>query len=175
MDRVAVLAHAKLLPPITVKELGRVAKRLAGSHAFVAVRHEASSGQLAFFRVPEHIVMAESREESTGRRKREARSTTHKEPVYRESKDRLRWQGFTRVSKGGSWSATLELPLDEGNAALLTIERKGKGGKLRPKDAALVIPEGEANTLLTLLSGLFARACRGPQLFGSPRKKAGHE
>jgi hypothetical protein len=78
--------------------------------------------------------------------------------VYRHSRNRLVWRGSIEVSKGGCWSASLELPPDQDAAALLTLERKGKGAGLRPKDAALVVPAGEADALLVLLSGLFDRA-----------------
>jgi hypothetical protein len=50
------------------------------------------------------------------------------------------------------------VPTGSDAAALLTIERKGKGATLLPRDAALVIPEGEAEAVLALLGGLFARA-----------------
>lgn len=160
MDSVAVLGYSKPLPSGAAKDLARVAKRLARSGAFLAVRYEETSGQLAFFGVPERIVVDAEREESPagpGPRSRQARPGRQR-PVYMRKAGPRLWQGSIRVSKGGWWSGRIEVPSDDDAAALLTIERKGKGATLLPKDAALVIPEGEADALLALLNRLFARA-----------------
>jgi len=161
MDSAALLGYFKPLPSVARKDLARVAKRLARSGAFLAVRYEEASGQLAFFRVPERIPVPDPEREvsPTGREPRTRRARPgRRQPVYIRKAGHRLWRGSIRVSKGGWWSGRIEVPPDDDAAALLTIERKGKGATLLPKDAALVIPEGEADVLLALLDGLFARA-----------------
>ena len=161
MDPVAVLGHLKPLPPPSTKELVTVARRLARSGAFLAVRYEPNSGRLDWFRVPERIPVPESgRTESVaGRGTRVGiRRPKRRRPRYRRKAGEREWQGVVQVLKGGWWSGRIQLPSNDDAAALLTIERKGKGATLLPKDAALVIPPGEAETLLELLTGLIERA-----------------
>jgi hypothetical protein len=163
MDSVAVLGYSKPLPSGARKDLARVAKRLARSGAFLAVRYDEASGQLAFLSVPERIVVDTERGESPegcAPRTRQARPGRRQQVYMRKAGHRL-WRGSIRVSKGGWWSGRIEVSSDDDSAALLTLERKGKGATLLPKDAALVIPEGEADALLDLLKGFFARARRG--------------
>lgn len=146
MDSRVVLSRPDLLSPAARVSIARVAKELARSGAFLGVRYDSESGRLQLFRIPEPIL-------STARRPR---------PRFRAYKgrrgDRI-WRGSVRVAKGGSWSARIEVPADRG-AALLTIERKGKGSGLLPADAALAVPEGETEALLGLLEGLFATSRR---------------
>ena len=146
MDSRAVLSRPDLLSPAARASIARVAKELAQSGAFLGVRYDSKSGRLELFRVPEPIL-------ATARRPK---------PRFRAYKgrsgDRI-WGGSVRAAKGGSWSARIEVPAAHG-AALLTIERKGKGPRLLPADAALAVPEGETEALLALLEGLFARSRR---------------
>ena len=161
MDAVAVLDHSKPLPPASAKDLVPLARRLAGSGAFLAVRYEPNSGRLDWFRVPERVPLPESwRAESVASRGARAgiRRPMRRRPRYRRNAGERQWHGVVQVSKGGWWSGRIQLPSNDDAAALLTIERKGKGATLLPKDAALVIPAGEAETLLELLTGLIERA-----------------
>lgn len=161
MDAVAVLGHSKPLPPPSAKDLVRVARRLARSGAFLAVRYEPSSGRLNWFRVPERIPVPESgRTDSVARRGARVgiRRPRRRRPRYRRKAGEREWRGVVQILKGGWWFGRLQLPSNDDAAALLTIERKGKGATLLPKDAALVIPPGEAETLLELLTGLVERA-----------------
>lgn len=161
MDSVALLGYSKPLPSGARTDLARVAKRLARSGAFLAVRYDQASGQLAFFRMPERIPVPDpERNEPTASRRPRTRSARpgRWQPAYRRKSGHRLWQGSIRVSKGGWWSGRIEVMSGDDAAALLTIERKGKGATLLPRDAALVIPEGEAGALLALLDGLFARA-----------------
>jgi len=48
------------------------------------------------------------------------------------------------------------MPDEQG--ALLTVNRSGPGAGPAPSDASLMIPPGEAEALLTLLTGLVAQA-----------------
>ena len=150
MNSVAVLSHTDHWPPGIQKGLTRVAKKLARSGAFIGIRFNRDSGRLELFKVPARIPDA-----GRGGRKARAKST-HGFPVYKPQKNGRVWRGSVRVAKGGSWSACLELPA-AGQASLLTIGRKGKGSRLLPADAALVIPEGEADAVVALLNGLFER------------------
>jgi hypothetical protein len=150
MNSVALLRHADRWPPGFRKELTRVAKDLARSGAFIGIRFDQESGQLELFKVPARIPAP-----GPGGRKARAK-LTHGLPVYKRGKNGRVWRGSLRVAKGGSWSACIELPAG-GQGSLLTIERKGKGPRLLPSDAALVIPQGEAHAVVSLLDGLFAR------------------
>jgi hypothetical protein len=158
MDAVAVLAHATPLRSGAGKDLARVAQRLARSGAFLAVRYDEASRELVFLRVPERIapsgVGREASSPSRGRRIRRTRG----QPVYRRKGGKRCWWGSIRVPGGGWWSGRIDVPAGRDAAALLTLERKGKGATPLPRDAALVIPEGEADAVLALVDGLFARA-----------------
>jgi len=147
MDSRAILSHADPLQPAARASIPRLARELARSGAFLGVRHDPGSGRLELFSVPERIP-------AVGRKLK---------PRVRASKgrkgDRV-WGGSVRVARGGSWSGRIEVPAG-GGAALLTIERKGKGSRLLPADAALAVPEGEAEALLALVEGLLAKSHRG--------------
>ena len=73
--------------------------------------------------------------------------------------------GSERVSKGAiltavgtRWYCKLEVPIAHGSPALLTIEREGAGEGLAPGEATVVVPPGEADTLLALLKGIIEQA-----------------
>lgn len=157
MESFALLGYSKPLPSSAPMDLTRVAKRLARSGAFLAVRYDPASGQLALFKVPERITVPQPDRKPARRRPRSSQSGQW-QPTYRRTPGHRLWRGSIRVSKGGWWSGRIEVPSGDDSAALLTVERKGKGATLLPKDAALVVPEGEAGALLALLNGLFARA-----------------
>lgn len=144
MDSRAVLSRPDLLSPAVRASISRVAKELARSGAFLGVRYDSESARLEVFRIPEPIL-------ATARRPK-PRLRAHKG----RRGDRI-WGGSVRVAKGGSWSARIEVPASPG-AALLTIERKGRGSSLLPANAALAVPEGETEALLALLEGLFAKS-----------------
>jgi hypothetical protein len=74
-----------------------------------------------------------------------------------EGSDRLS-RGSVTVASGGWWSGSLEVRMGADQGALLTITRSGAGVGPAPTDASLVIPPGEADALLTLLTGLVAHA-----------------
>lgn len=67
-------------------------------------------------------------------------------------------RGSVTVPSGGRWFSTLEVPLSGDRSALLTIGREGPGESLGPAEAALVIPQGEADAVLALLNGVIAQA-----------------
>jgi hypothetical protein len=168
MDAVTVLAYSTPLRSSAGKHLARVARRLARSGAFLAVRYDEASRELLFLRVPERIapsgVARKASSPSRGRRVRR----TREQAVYRRKGGERCWWGSIRVLGGGRWSGRIDVPAGRNAAALLTLERKGKGATLLPKDVALVIPEGEADAVLALLDGLFARA-RGNDTAGRTR------
>jgi len=171
MHSVAVLNHAEPLPSVTRKNLAEAAKKLGRSGSFLAVWFNEESGRLTFLKVPERIPavvlapdlpptgqLAGGRERGKGR-ERPTQSTL----VYEgEGSDRVA-RGSVRVAESGWWTGRLEVPAEGDQSALLTIEREGEGATLGPNDAALVIPEGEADAVLALLNGLFAQARRGVQ------------
>jgi hypothetical protein len=97
-------------------------------------------------------------------------------PVYeREGSERVS-RGSVTLLSGGRWSATLEVRMQDDQGALLTVKRSGPGVGPAPSDASLMIPPGEADALLTLLTGLVEQARadgvleRGTE--GRPRRKA---
>lgn len=67
-------------------------------------------------------------------------------------------RGSVTLPSGGRWFSTLEVPLSGDRSALLTIGREGPGESLEPDEAALVIPQGEADAMLALLNGIIAQA-----------------
>lgn len=164
MHSVAVLNHAEPLPSVTRKNLTQVAKRLARSRTFLAVRYDAESGRVSFLRVPEQISVEEPAAGGSGRGKRHRPAPAA--PVYEgEGSDRIS-RGSVRVAGNGRWSGSIEVPADGDPAALLTLEREGDGAMLEPTGAALVVPDGEADAFIVLLNGLFAQAKRDRVLAG---------
>lgn len=164
MASVTVLSYAERLPAGARKDLARLAKGFARSGAFLAIRHDPKSGRLSFFKVPERIAGPDlQREEPVaerGRGKGRGRPTRGR-PIYKAKRGSARIStGSVQIGKGGRWTGRIEVPAEGNVAALLTIQRKGRGATLLPKDAALVIPEGEAEAVLALLNGLFAKARR---------------
>ena len=74
-------------------------------------------------------------------------------------------EGSERVSKGsiatpsgGRWFCKLEVPITGDQGALLTIEHDESGGALAPAETTMVVPVGEADALVALLTGLIAQA-----------------
>ena len=59
---------------------------------------------------------------------------------------------------GGEWYAELSVPTAGRYPALLVVGRRGAGASLEPREAALVIPRGEAAALLSLLQGVLEQA-----------------
>jgi hypothetical protein len=147
MDSRAVLTHADPLPAADRASISRLAKKLARAGAFLGVRYDSESGRLELFKVPERIP-------ATGRRPKPRLR------AYKGRRGDRAWGGSVQVARGGSWSGRIDVPAG-GGAALITIERKGKGSRLLPADAALAVPEGEAEALLALVEGLLAKSHRG--------------
>jgi hypothetical protein len=75
-------------------------------------------------------------------------------------------RGSITLSNGACWLARVEVAIDGDNSALLTLHRQASEPSLAPDEASLVIPPGEAQTVLTLLQGLFAQARRDGVLSG---------
>ncbi len=74
-------------------------------------------------------------------------------------------EGSERVSRGSialpsgtRWLSRLQVPIGVGRPALLTIQREDAGDALAPDEAALVLPLGEADSLVALLRGIIAQA-----------------
>ena len=84
-------------------------------------------------------------------------------------------RGAVTLPSGGRWCATLEVRMPDEQGALLTVNRSGPGAGPAPSDASLMIPPGEAEALLTLLTGLVAQARADGVLEkgseGKPRRK----
>jgi hypothetical protein len=97
-------------------------------------------------------------------------------PSYEDEGSELVSRGSVTLPSGGRWSATLEVRMRDDQGALLTMNRSGAGAGPAPSDASLMIPPGEIDALLTLLTGLVEQARadgvleRGGQ--GTPRRKA---
>jgi hypothetical protein len=69
-------------------------------------------------------------------------------------------RGSVMLPSGACWLSKLEVPMNGGELALLTVCRQGPGQSLSPDEASLVIPASEVDALLALLNGLFAQARR---------------
>jgi hypothetical protein len=123
-----------------------VTRKFARSGSYLGVRYDQRSGRLELF-------------EAYGRHAVGMSMPKPRVRGYQGRKGDLVWRGSVSVPRGGRWLARLEVPAD-GGAALLTIERKGKGSRMLPADVALVVPEGEAESLLALLEGLFTQSRR---------------
>lgn len=67
-------------------------------------------------------------------------------------------RGSVSLASGGCWSATLEVRMGSEQGALLTVNRFGPGAGPSPTDASVMIPPGEADALVTLLTGLIRQA-----------------
>ena len=78
--------------------------------------------------------------------------------AYENEGSELVSRGSVTLPSGGWWSATLEVRLRDHQGALLTITRTGPGADPPPSDASLMIPPGEADALLMLLTGLVEQA-----------------
>jgi hypothetical protein len=96
-------------------------------------------------------------------------------PAYESEGSEQVSRGSVTLPAGGRWSATLEVRMRDDQGALLTVNRSGPGAGPVPSDASLMIPPGEADALLTLLTGLIEQAGadgvleRGPE--GKLRRK----
>jgi hypothetical protein len=89
-------------------------------------------------------------------------------------------EGSQRVSRGSvavaprtRWLSTLEVPVEGGLPALLTIRREASSGSIAPDEACLVLPLGEADALLELLRGIIAQARADGVLGGAASDEAG--
>lgn len=97
-------------------------------------------------------------------------------PAYESEGSERVSRGSVTLPSGGRWSATLEVSMRDDQGALLTMIRSGPGLGPAPSDASVMIPPGEADALLTLLTGLIKQA-RGDRVLeegleDQPRKKA---
>jgi hypothetical protein len=96
-------------------------------------------------------------------------------PSYESEGSERVSRGSVTLPSGGRWSAALEVRMRDDQGALLTMNRSGPGAGPAPSDATLMIPPGEADALLTLLTGLIEQARadgvleRRPE--GKPRRK----
>ena len=79
-------------------------------------------------------------------------------PSYESEGSERVSRGSVTLTSGGRWSATLEVRMGDEQGALLTMDRSGPGGGPAPSDASVMIPPGEADALLTLLTGLIEQA-----------------
>jgi hypothetical protein len=97
-------------------------------------------------------------------------------PTYENEGSELVSRGSVTLPSGGRWSATLEVRMRDDQGALLTMNRSGPDAGPAPSDASLMIPPGEVDALLTLLTGLVEQARadgvleRGRQ--GTPRRSS---
>lgn len=93
----------------------------------------------------------------------------------REGSERVA-KGSVTLPSGGWWSGSLEVRMGGDQGALLTVLRSGAGAGPAPSEASLVIPPGEADALLALLTGLVAHARADGVLAqhaeAGPRRKA---
>ena len=96
-------------------------------------------------------------------------------PSYESEGSERVSRGAVTLPSGGRWCGTLEVRMLDEQGALLTVNRSGPGAGPAPSDASLMIPPGEAEALLTLLTGLVEQARadgvleRGPE--GRARRK----
>ena len=96
-------------------------------------------------------------------------------PSYESEGSERVSRGSVTLPSGGRWSAALEVRMRDDQGALLTMNRSGPEAGPAPSDATLMIPPGEADALLTLLTGLIEQARadgvleRRPE--GKPRRK----
>jgi len=67
-------------------------------------------------------------------------------------------RGSIALPSGAHWLSKLEVPIGGGRPALLTLRRQSPGDALAPDEAALVLPLGEADALVALVSGIIAQA-----------------
>jgi len=67
-------------------------------------------------------------------------------------------RGSVTLPSGGWWFSQLEVPIAGDQSALLTFGRQGPGASIGPDEAAVVIPPGEADAVLTLINGIFTQA-----------------
>ncbi len=78
-------------------------------------------------------------------------------PFRREGSERIS-RGSVGLPGGGEWYAELSVPAVAQYPLLLTVGRRGAGASLEPREAALVIPQGEAAALLSLVQGVLEQA-----------------
>jgi hypothetical protein len=93
-------------------------------------------------------------------------------PSYENEGSEWVSRGSVTLPSGGRWSATLEVRMRDDQGALLTMNRSGPGTGPAPSDASLMIPPGEADTLLTLLTGLIEQARADAVLERRPEGKS---
>jgi hypothetical protein len=94
-------------------------------------------------------------------------------PAYESEGSERVSRGSVTLPSGGRWAATLEVRMREDQGALLTMSRSGPGADLAPSDASLMIPPGEADALLALLTGLVEQARADGVLERGPESKPG--
>ena len=82
----------------------------------------------------------------------------HYEPEHSERQV----SGSVGVAGGGRWRAALAVPLDGDQSALLSIERVGPLPARSPvvDSVALVVPLGEMDAVVALVTGVVAQARR---------------
>lgn len=92
-------------------------------------------------------------------------------PSYEDEGSDLVSRGSVTLPSGGCWSASVEVRMGAEQGALLTVNRSGSGAGPAPTEASLMIPPGEADALLALLTGLIRQARSDGVLEGNVRHK----
>jgi hypothetical protein len=96
---------------------------------------------------------------------------THRPTYEDEGSDQVS-RGSVSLPAGGRWSAMLEVRMGSEQGALLTVHRSGAGAGPAPSEASLVIPPGEEEAFLTLVTGLVAQGRRHGVLSPAPEGKS---
>jgi hypothetical protein len=92
--------------------------------------------------------------------------------TYEREGTELVSRGSVTLPTGGRWSAVLEVRIRDDRGALLTVTRTGPGAGPAPSDASLMIPPGEADAFLTLVTGLVEQAGADGVVERRPRDKS---
>ena len=87
-----------------------------------------------------------------------------------EGSDRVS-RGSVTLTSGGWWFSKLVVPMAGDQSALLTIGRQGPGASIGPEEATLVVPRGEADAMLALLTGIISQARSDGVLHDRPARR----
>ena len=89
-------------------------------------------------------------------------------PMYEPGHSERQVTGSVEVGDESRWVATLAVPMTGDQSVLVTLEREGPvpAGAPAVDEVALVIPPGEADAIITLLSGIVVHARQDGVLAG---------